>query len=363
MSLKLRFTVLLLLCLAPHAYGATYLTASIDESQVVPPTGSAGTGSGSFILDPVANTLSYEITFSGLGSAETLAHIHGPANVGSNGAVLFDLGTGTPKVGVWNFPQFMEANILAGLTYVNIHTTGFPGGEIRGQILVNAAAIELTATLDGVQPVPPTGSSATGSGTFFLDQAANTLAFRIDYSGLGTPEPVGHIHGPAAIGSIGGILFGLAPITGSPKIGVWSFSEAEEADILAGLTYVNLHTSAFPGGEIRGQILDLASVSVDGPEGGIIPATFALHANRPNPFNPTTRIRFDLAEPGQVVLSVYDIVGRLVTVLESGFRDAGSFTGTWDGKDSRGNDVSSGTYIAHMRSGRFEETRQMTLVR
>jgi hypothetical protein len=69
-------------------------------------------------------------------SAETSAHIHGPALVGQNAGAIFPLPLGSPKVGaVGPLTPAQIADLSNGLWYVNIHTQGFPGGEIRGQIL------------------------------------------------------------------------------------------------------------------------------------------------------------------------------------------------------------------------------------
>jgi outer membrane protein assembly factor BamB len=107
---------------------------TINGAQEVPPNGSAGTGTGTIDVDQVTNQLSYNITFSGLGSAETMAHIHGFAPPGMNAGIIHTLPAGNPKIGVFNYAEAQEANILGGLSYVNIHSVNFPNGEIRGQI-------------------------------------------------------------------------------------------------------------------------------------------------------------------------------------------------------------------------------------
>ena len=110
------------------------LTAALDGAQEVPPVPTTGTGTATVTVDTLLNTLTYTITFTGLTSAETDAHIHGFAPVGVPAGVLFPLPLGTPKNGVLAYLEADEASILAGLTYVNIHSVGFPGGEIRGQL-------------------------------------------------------------------------------------------------------------------------------------------------------------------------------------------------------------------------------------
>ncbi len=119
----------------------------------------------------------------------------------------------------------------------------------------------LTAALNGAQEVPPTPSTATGSGTFTIDTAANILNFSISFAGLSGAPTDAHIHGPAPPGANANILFSLTPLgLASPITGTWNYPEANEADILAGNTYVNIHTLLFPAGEIRGQILPTSNV-------------------------------------------------------------------------------------------------------
>jgi hypothetical protein len=109
-----------------------------------------------------------------------------------------------------------------------------------------------TAALDGLQETPPNASPAIGGGTFSLD-AAKVLHYSISFSGLTATETAAHIHGPAAAGVPAPVLFPL-PL-GSPIAGtIGPLTAAQEADLNAGLYYVNVHDSNFPGGEIRGQI-------------------------------------------------------------------------------------------------------------
>jgi len=114
---------------AEHVFGAVLL-----GRQEVPPNASTAFGGGQFLIDTDANTMSYRIAFTGLTGAETGAHIHGFAPPGANGGALHNLPLGNRKLGVWNFGAANEDDVFAGLTYVNIHSAGFPGGEIRGQL-------------------------------------------------------------------------------------------------------------------------------------------------------------------------------------------------------------------------------------
>jgi hypothetical protein len=88
-----------------------------------------------------------------------------------------------------------------------------------------------------------------------------------------------------------------------------------------------------------------------------------LDANQPNPFNPTTRIAFELARPGRARLAVYDVAGRLVRVLVDGEQPAGEQAATWDGRNTAGAEQASGVYIYRLTTSDFERSRRMTLIR
>lgn len=101
-----------------------------------------------------------------------------------------------------------------------------------------------------------------------------------------------------------------------------------------------------------------AEVAVSLPEG------YALSPCYPNPFNPSTTIRYQLPEPGDVRLAIYDVLGQEVRVLISEMQPAGWYRVMWDGKDGAGRLVSSGVYLYRMQIGeQFLQTRKMVLVR
>jgi FlgD Ig-like domain/Domain of unknown function (DUF5122) beta-propeller len=94
------------------------------------------------------------------------------------------------------------------------------------------------------------------------------------------------------------------------------------------------------------------------------PTSVTLEQNRPNPFNPTTTIRFSLPASAPVVLRVYDTAGRLVRTLVDETRDAGIQDVAWDGRDDRGIGVATGVYFYRMSvAGNTTLTRKMILVK
>ncbi len=105
------------------------------------------------------------------------------------------------------------------------------------------------------------------------------------------------------------------------------------------------------------------AVAPTGVDGALIPGTFALRPNTPNPFNPTTRIRFDLPRRAPVTLNIYSSSGRLVRRLLNEKMDAGAQQVIWDGQNDAGQTVSSGVYFIRIEAEEFARTRKMTLIR
>jgi len=94
-----------------------------------------------------------------------------------------------------------------------------------------------------------------------------------------------------------------------------------------------------------------------------IPSKFALYANFPNPFNPTTSINYDLSARGKVELTIYNLVGEKVAELVKGEQGPGTYVATWDGRNSQGQSVASGLYLYRLKAGSFLETRKMLLLK
>jgi hypothetical protein len=88
-----------------------------------------------------------------------------------------------------------------------------------------------------------------------------------------------------------------------------------------------------------------------------------LSGNHPNPFNPNTYIRFSLKEKAPVKLDIYNILGQKVITLANQVMNAGEHSLLWDGKDSKGSQVSSGVYFYKMQSNGYQSTRKMVLMK
>ena len=90
---------------------------------------------------------------------------------------------------------------------------------------------------------------------------------------------------------------------------------------------------------------------------------YRLNQNHPNPFNPITRIRFQLPEANHVILKIYDLLGTEIRTLVDGPYEAGHHIIDWDSSDDPDKPVSSGIYLYRMQTGSFSQVRKMTLLR
>lgn len=235
-----------------------YFSASLDGAQEVPANASAGQGFGIVRFDASTNAVQMFCYHSSLSAGAVAAHMHQGA-FGVNGGVVIGLASSAPNTwtgsGVLTPAQATTLN--TGGMYFNVHTTTFPGGEIRGQI-VESRSTRYAGVLSGAQEVPPNGSAATGTAVAWLHEPDNRLVYAVQSSGL-TSVVAAHIHlgaagsnGPVefALNGSGGTYFGLTP----------KLTAAQLTALQANNYYVNVHTAAFPGGELRAQLLrDLGS--------------------------------------------------------------------------------------------------------
>jgi hypothetical protein len=116
-------------------------------------------------------------------------------------------------------------------------------------------------------------------------------------------------------------------------------------------------------GSVRNDVWAIENLSDAVTGARSAPRELALHPNYPNPFNPSTTIRFETASRGRALLRVYDVRGALVRTLLDDTRDAGAGSVTWDGRDDEGRFVSSGVYLYRLTAGGESRTRKMVLLK
>ncbi len=246
---------------ANHLSGNLLFSARFSGAQEVPAVETDATGVGSFFLNASMDTLCLTITVNGLSGPITGAHIH-EGMVGMNGGVLVGFTDNiegnsirTTITGEALTPELLEAMFNEAL-YFNIHTEANPGGEIRGQILLETDKA-YAGMLDSAQEVPAGSSEATGLATFNLSKQGNEVNYYVVVEGLTGPIQMAHLH-EAPAGENGPVIVNLmSGIDGNVISG--SFDPTEFDGLLeamnAGEIYINVHTAANPGGEIRGQLM------------------------------------------------------------------------------------------------------------
>ncbi|MCO6487168.1 MAG: CHRD domain-containing protein [Phaeodactylibacter sp.] len=310
----------------------TGFSAKLTGEQENPAVTTAAKGTGAFVLTD--GGLAFSVTVEGLDF--TAAHFHNNA-VGANGGVVRNIGSdfvGNTASGIWTSDdaqpltdELIQALLLGNL-YVNVHTAANPGGEIRGQVLLNSGT-GFSANLMGAQEVPPVNTAATGTGAFTLTDAG--LVFNVTVEGLDRTNA--HFHN-APIGENGGVVRGIAAdFAGQTASGIWTGADAQAltaelmAELMLGNIYVNVHTADNPGGEIRGQLsafdITTSLEPIDGTPGTA--NGYALLQNVPNPFTADTDILFELSQSGHAVLRVYNIVGKEIATLVDDTLPAGVY--------------------------------------
>jgi hypothetical protein len=139
--------------------------------------------------------------------------------------------------------RFALAGAFAGLLATGLLSDG-----------AQAETLMFHATLNAATEVPPKASPGTGTLEATLDTASKTLTYTTTYSGLTGPATMEHFHGPALAGVNAPVVVPFKdPASGSK--GSTTLTDAQIADLQAGKWYVNVHTAANPGGEIRGQVM------------------------------------------------------------------------------------------------------------
>ena len=128
-------------------------------------------------------------------------------------------------------------------------------------------------------------------------------------------------------------------------------------DCPSGCTYELIWNFVVENGVVT--LVSLESTPVEDP-----PSAYSviLSQNTPNPFNPSTTIRFSLSAPGNVDLRVVDMGGRVVRNLRRDYFESGQYGVAWNGRDNSGTRVASGVYFAVLNEGGDLHTRKMVVL-
>ncbi len=125
---------------------------------------------------------------------------------------------------------------------------------VAASTLSFAEEVKMKADLSAAQEVPPNQSPGKGTAAVTFDTATKKLSWTVNYSGLTGPATAAHFHGPSEPGKNASPAVPIPNQATSPVTGSATLTDAQAADLTAGKYYVNVHTAANPGGEIRGQV-------------------------------------------------------------------------------------------------------------
>lgn len=160
------------------------------------------------------------------------------------------------------------------------------------------------------------------------------------------------------------------PRSDAHRIIAWTLGAAGGSTVSSGyLLKGTLGQTSAVGASTGGQVQHVAGFWAACGDLGVVsvseavPLKTMLHPGAPNPFNPLTILRYELAEPAYVSLAVYDLRGRLVRILVDETKDAGRFEAAWDGRDARGRVMASGTYCCRIETEGYSKNVKMLLVK
>ena len=300
------FLALALLLGASTLHAETY-GAVLTGSQESPPRDTPGFGRATVTLDAARTTVTVDVFVTGLTTPITGAHIHGEAPPGTNAGVV--IGFDQTRFANGRLTQTFTIDKALGdriaanpqLYYVNVHTSQFTGGEVRGQLTLVDDVLKLVADLRGSNEVPANASTVVGTALITID-SANNLTFDISAPGILSPT-ASHIHNAPA-GSNAGVFLGFpGTFTGGRLRG--TIPNADAAQIAAiranpANFYVNVHTSAIPGGEVRGQLVaaNETDVAVAGKVAGALGTNFVTDLRIFNPLGSPTSALIEYFQGG-----------------------------------------------------------------
>jgi len=230
----------------------TFANIQVNSNQEVPTNLSSATGTTNITYEKNSNTLTYTINYSGV--TPTAMHFHKGA-VGLPGPVALEVKAPytSGMTGTLTLTDAQETDLLAGLWYLNIHSAAFTGGEIRGQVVAENFMVISNVVLNSRQEFPQNPSTATGSFNGLFDKTSKKITYSVVINGF-TPTML-HLH-TNEVGANGPVTITLSAAGGTTD----ALNATQEADLLAGRLYVNVHSATYPNGEIRGQIATLNQV-------------------------------------------------------------------------------------------------------
>jgi hypothetical protein len=307
-------------------------------------TASNGKGTVWLLLHPDM-TAKYAATFANLTGDFSAAHFHTSANGGVIKSLTF---VSNHTTGNWT--GMSDENIqdlLRGRVYMNVHSSTNAGGEIRANMEFSDGLF--TGILDGSQA----STSSTAKGTAWINLSDDSARYHATIAGLNGIFSAAHFHT-----TIGGGVIKAVTFIDSTTTGYWDMQE-KIIDLVRGRIYLNVHSSVNAGGEIRADMKAGSGTPTSVQRiSEFSPANLALGQNYPNPFNPATTITFQVPAAMQVMLKVYDVIGKEIATVMNEQKQAGSYSVRFDASNLAG-----GMYFYRLSAGTMVQTKKMILLK
>ncbi len=215
-------------------------------AQQVPPVSTQYTAHASFVLSPDQATVIFHVVTTAMPTNVLLERAIGSIN----GQVAYPLTPlGQTMDGTLQLSASDPADLQASHFYVNIQTAANQAGELRGQVIPPGSTL-LTGVLAGSNEVPPVSSSATGGVQFVLSADQTSVAYEAVVSGI---IPTAMELDQGAFGKNGSTLYSLT-LDQQGALGQTNVTSSDTTSLLAGSTYVNVHTASYVSGELRAQL-------------------------------------------------------------------------------------------------------------
>ncbi|MES2559569.1 MAG: CHRD domain-containing protein [Bacteroidota bacterium] len=286
---------------------------------------STGYGVSTLWLNNTMDTLRYNVLYTGLTSNAAAAHFHNGEPNQSGGVVKELTPNNNMLTGMWTkndavspLTPVLISELLKGSLYFVVHTDSNPGGEIRGQVF-RLAREGFIAELNGAQATTNSGAQGTAIATF--DRDRTNLHTMLAFDGLQGTVTAGHIH-YGKKGESGGVALDLDPFTNN---GSYKYSPFNNGISIAmrrnDSTYVNIHTTSFANGEIRGQLMRyyrISSATEDTTTSTGVAENSLLNSIPqlfPNPVQSEASVMLNSKVSGTALVGLYDITGKQLVNL------------------------------------------------
>ena len=266
--------------------------------------------------------------------------------------------TNTPVDG----DEWTAALDQAGYSGTSAMVVGPNDGSISGQIGAAGMTYDVDFSTTGIYYVwARVFAPGAVDNTFHMGDNGNSTAIKMEVLNYGTWEWT-NLNTKGNVVSVNITSAGVQPIN------VWMREDGLYIDKIVLTQDINFVPTGL-GPDESGRVPAAAASAKNGASEMLkadvidIPTEFALEGNYPNPFNPTTTIRFSLPEATGVTLEVYDATGRRVATLLNSQMAAGRYEAIWNGRNDAGSTVASGMYLYRLKAGTFVESKTMLLMK